>query len=75
MRTELQRICTLSLGIAIASLAGCSNETEPAESADGSTAEGPRVVLYTSADDYLLKEVVAEFEKRTGIEVLEGAVS
>ncbi|RNC82669.1 MAG: extracellular solute-binding protein [Phycisphaera sp.] len=71
MRTELRRICTLSLGIAIASLAGCSNETEPAESADGSTAEGPRVVLYTSADDYLLKEVVAEFEKRTGIEVLE----
>ncbi len=32
--------------------------------------ESPRVVLYSSADDYVLREVVADFERETGIEVL-----
>ncbi len=50
----------LALALACAVGAGCSRA--------GST-EAPEVVLYTSADDYLVREVVARFEAETGIRV------
>lgn len=37
--------------------------------AGGCADEGPRVVLYASADDHVAREVVADFEAETGIRV------
>ena len=66
MRTGSWMTLTLSLAM----LAGCGKPAEESVANDDNN-DGPRVVLYTSADDYLLDQVIAEFEKRTGIEVLE----
>ncbi len=45
-------------------LHGCSHEATPEEARR-------EVVLYSSADDYLLREVVEDFEAQTGIDVLD----
>ena len=66
MRTRSWLTTTLALLV----VAGCK-KTADEPVTDNTSGDGPRVVLYTSCDDYLLKEVIAEFEKRTGIEVLE----
>jgi iron(III) transport system substrate-binding protein len=61
----------MTLTLALAFIAGCDKSADDPISSTDSDSDSPRVVLYTSADDYLLREVVAEFEKRTGIDVLE----
>ena len=67
MRTRSWMTLTLSL----AAISGCGKPAEEPVAENNTSEDGPRVVLYTSADDYLLKEVIAEFEERTGIDVLE----
>ncbi|MEQ8769097.1 MAG: extracellular solute-binding protein [Phycisphaerales bacterium] len=47
--------------LALVCLAGCERAA--------SESETPEVVLYSSADDYVLREVVADFERATGIDV------
>lgn len=66
MRTRLRVIATVA---ALLTLTGC-------EKAEESTGQAPttgerRVVLYTSCDDYLLRDMIAAFEAETGIDVLE----
>jgi len=56
---------TLGLG------AGCSrSDAEPPKPAPSATAGKQQVVLYSSIDDPILRPIVAEFTKETGIEVL-----
>lgn len=57
------------LSIAITLLTACEKATESETRAADD--DGRRVVLYTSCDDYLLREMIAAFEKQTGIDVLE----
>jgi iron(III) transport system substrate-binding protein len=44
--------------LAVAGLRGCSRD------------DGPQVVLYASADEFLVRDVIGEFEKQTGTRVL-----
>jgi len=57
------------LAIVLALLIGC--ERTEVQQSQATDEEGRRVVLYTSCDDYLLREMIAAFEKETGIDVLE----
>lgn len=58
------------LGVSAASCGDQSPDAAP--DAGGGAPAGPtrQVVLYTSADDYLVDQVIAVFEQRTGIDVL-----
>lgn len=59
------------LGVSVISCGGESAEGDAASDGGGGEREPARsVVLYTSADDYLVDQVVAAFEQRTGIDVL-----
>jgi iron(III) transport system substrate-binding protein len=50
-------------------VAGCSKNPQPlADSQSDDTASG-EVVLYSSVDDFLLREVVAAYESQTGVKV------
>ncbi len=53
----------------LAALTACEKPKD-AKQADSSSGDR-RVVLYTSCDDYLLRDMIAAFEKETGIDVLE----
>lgn len=73
MRGSIRTLPFLSLllGLLAALLTGCGegdpdNTTETTDLDDNA----PRVVLYTSADDYLLREIVADFQAKTGTRVL-----
>ena len=57
------------LTIAMTLLSAC--EKAPVSETQTPEGESRRVVLYTSCDDYLLREMIAAFEKETGIDVLE----
>ncbi|MEN0020723.1 MAG: extracellular solute-binding protein [Planctomycetota bacterium] len=58
---------TAAIAWCAAWLAGCSGEADQTSDASGQAQQ--RVVLYSSVDDYLLREVVSAFEADTGIAV------
>jgi len=57
------------LAITLAVLSACERQEDTKQ--ESSTTDERRVVLYTSCDDYLLRDMIAAFEKETGIDVLE----
>ncbi|MEL6499274.1 MAG: extracellular solute-binding protein [Planctomycetota bacterium] len=61
-----------ALTLLLAALVGCGGESPESDAGGSQSPSEPTrsVVLYTSADDYLVDQVVAVFEQRTGIDVL-----
>jgi iron(III) transport system substrate-binding protein len=60
----------VTIAVVFAALMAClSCERKSPRGAGGTPASQPVVVLYSSVDDYLLRDVAAAFEKETGITV------
>lgn len=73
MINALLRPSSLALAFCVALFAGCSETTSESASEITSdvraSASTDEVVLYSSVDDYVLRELIAAFEEETGVKV------